>query len=75
MLEFSPPQRKAIGRSTHLKHERKKTSHDQREVRLEIARVRDARFRRTVHVDLNISTFHYDAYYLRLQPSGVQEVS
>ncbi|KAJ8876872.1 hypothetical protein PR048_021320 [Dryococelus australis] len=74
-----PPKRKAIGRSTpqakRKKASRASETDEQREVRLETARVRAARFRRTLHADLDLGAFHYDANYdYSLHPSGFKRL-
>jgi len=66
-------------RETRLESVRNRTAqarssetHEQREVRLESVRIRTDRSRRTLHADLNLCAFHYDANYdYSLHPSVV----
>jgi hypothetical protein len=56
----------------HTAQARSSETDDQREARLETNRVRTARSRRTLHTDLNLAAFHYNANYdYSLHPSVI----
>lgn len=56
----------------HTAQARSSETHEQREARLESIRIRTDRSRRTLHADLNLCAFHYDANYdYSLHPSVI----